>query len=312
MAIQDVVLYLHEQWQALKNGLSFFVRNQCRWSRGVYQEPAESKDNLFQGATQDQASALISRYRLQALEQCSTRSRFLETLSYLEFIEHLTHYQPVDPTSLNLSQRPLRWLDAGAKNWSYVEAIYRYLETRHPAFELVGIELDGYRLYTDLHNRADYAQSYIRSLPKAEYVVQDVLSHQASYHVISSFLPFVFKAPFLAWGLPLKYFEPFRYLQHLYQLLEPGGVLLILNQGVEEAKEQERLLNQLKTQDSTLLFQPLGMLPSSFLEYTHPRYGFACTRQKVVHAHPDTGHKEPQQVDGVGANHRGAATTHPH
>lgn len=265
-----------ERMMSIVNRLAFACRRSVRWRRGAYHEPFEPKDGLF--ADRGDASRLstleaelVDKYDLSAFRQSSSRLRYLETLTYLHFLDRM-----LEGVALSSAEnRPLRWLDAGAKNWAYVEAlaaVCRYAET---PFELVGVELDGYRIYRDLHSRHDYAQTFIRDIPQARYVVRDVMTCVEPCDVISSFLPFVFREPALAWGLPAGYFRPLAYLEHLVSLLPSGGLMLILNQGAEESREQERLLARM----SGITYESLGEMPPSFLEYRYPRYAWRVRKQ---------------------------------
>ena len=91
------------------------------------------------------------------------------------------------------------------------------------------------------------------------------------------FLPFVFKDPCLAWGLPGDFFQPEALLDHVVGLLKPGGVLLITNQGLAEAAEQRRLLRPLEAAGRLQLIDR-GAMPDAFLEYRYRRYGWFCRK----------------------------------
>ena len=65
------------------------------------------------------------------------------------------------------------------------------------------------------------------------------------YDRIIWILPFITEYPLLRWGLPLKYFIPEKMLFHAYELLNPNGELLIINQGENEYKIQQSLNSKL-------------------------------------------------------------------
>ncbi len=261
---------------SIVNRLAFACRQSLRWRRGAYDEPSESKDGLFADRGDPShwetlEAGLVDRYDLSAFRLSSSRLRYLETLTYLHFLDVMLEGTclPAPPGV------PLRWLDAGAKNWAYVEAIAAVCRRQAMPYELVGVELDGYRVYRDFHSRRDYAETFIRNLPEAQYVVGDVMTCKGPCDVISSFLPFVFRGPALAWGLPADYFRPLDYLRHLVSILAPGGLLLILNQGAEESREQERLLARVPG----IAYESLGEMPPSFLEYRYPRYAWRIRKE---------------------------------
>ncbi len=264
--------------QSAWNTLWFSWRSLFKWSRKPYQETFEPKINLYHGRViqeqlEQRERLLVDRYALQLFKATSSRNRYLETLTYLDFLEALW------PNALTLpNMQPLSWLDVGAKNWSYVESLYCFAHRLQPNVALHGIEVDGYRRYTNFYHRLDYAQTYIQDCPNASYEVGDILHHQDQYSIITCFLPFVFMEPCLQWGLPLKHFQPEAFLRHLISLLLPHGVLLITNQGAEEFEAQKKLFSQVNAAQ-TLDITPVGILSESFLPYKIPRYGWQCIKK---------------------------------
>jgi hypothetical protein len=284
--------------------LDFALRRFLNRPLRPYREPIEPKNDLFAENADAQAAEhrLLARYDLNALRQYSSRLRYLETLTYLHWLDYFHSQAPEVFQAAWISfqsnshapdaaraPEPLRWLDVGAKNWAYAAAIPAFLAAQGvQAIRMDGVELDPHRRYADLQTRGQAAQAHIRDLPQAAYHEGDILAWQASAHIISHFLPFVFSDPHLAWGLPLGYFQPQAVLTHLLTLLPPQGVLIIVNQGPAEAEAQEALL---KAAQATTLegaaprvsigYQNIGQLPSPFIEYRYPRYGWICWKQTV-------------------------------
>ena len=87
-------------------------------------------------------------------------------------------------------------------------------------------------------------------------------------------MPFVVIEPLKYWGLPVKYFCPEKLLEHAYGLLKTNGQLLIINQGENEAKVQEKYLKKLK-----IPYKELGEILNEYYEYQNKRYGFLITKQ---------------------------------
>lgn len=264
-------------WQSWRNRLDFGLRNRLRWSRGLYCEPAEliagAKDELFRDdpVARGQMEALEARYALATVQKAASRERYLETLSCLAWLDFAFEQAPGWFESRRDS---VRWLDVGAKNWAYVGALEVFTRARlSETFQLDGIELDPYRRYANLHTRADYARAFIREIPQARYHEGNVLDWRESAEVISHFLPFVFPTPLLAWGLPLDEFRPEALLRYTCGLLSPGGVMLIVNQGPDEAEAQQALLAAVQP-DFALDVRNLGQLPTPFIQYRYPRYGW--------------------------------------
>jgi len=264
--------------KALRNRLGFTLRKRLRWEPGTYRERVEPKTDLpLDNEARDAAKRLAADYDLSAVYESASRERYLETLTYLDWLDLAWRIRP-DAFDLNTLNQPFRWLDAGAKNWSYVAAISAFIERHFPgAYRLDGVELDVHRRYVDLHTRRQAAQTYISLLPNAHYHEGDIREWTQPAHVITHFMPFVFEDPLLAWGLPPEAFRPREILLHLLGLLTPGGLLLIVNQGETEAHAQKTLLED-APQQLCFRYQSLGQLPARFIQYRYPRYGWLCMK----------------------------------
>jgi hypothetical protein len=280
-----------QQAQAKRNQMQWALRNFLRWTPGEYRENPSGKEfiNHLPHPKSELAKILLARYGLSDLPDRASDQRVLETLTYLDWLDGLalTAADWLDALfrkerganhSVVQCEQTLSWLDVGAKNWSYVEALSGFIQNRHESnFQLHGIELDPMRRYTNLHTREQAAQAFIQRIPQATYHVGDALAWQQPVHVISLFLPFVFVEPHLAWGLPLPYFQPQALLEHLVELLEPGGLLIIVNQGKVEAEAQGQLLQNMVEQ-GRLEIQNLEQLPTRFIDYQYPRFGWLCRK----------------------------------
>jgi hypothetical protein len=278
-----------------RNRLTFALRRLSAWEIGAYREKAEPKAGLFKDdpAAQAEAARLLAAYDLFEPWVRATKTRYRETLTYLLWLETLRNLAPVwfEQTLFPIqpvnslphsdeSVEPFRWLDAGAKNWSYAAAIPAFLMKESISdFALDGVELDPYRRYADLRTRGQAARAHIRAIPQARYHEGDVRDWTRSARIITSFLPFVFPEPHLAWGLPASDFRPFDLLKALLSLLEPGGLLLIVNQGEAEAEEQAALLSRV-AERFPIAWQTAGQLPAPFIQYRYPRYGWICRKNE--------------------------------
>lgn len=183
----------------------------------------------------------------------------------------------------------LRWLDIGAKNWAYVEALAHHAQqlaaVQDKAVTLTGVELDANRLYANGTTRGQVARGLASAVEthlavKAAYIHGDIANHappKGGYNVISWLLPFVVAEPCLYWGLPLTQFKPARLWQHtVQQLLADGALLLLINQGEAEAEAQRQLIQT--TPEITIVWE--GWLPDqTFIPYDIPRYGWVCQKQ---------------------------------
>lgn len=257
------------------NGLFFGLRQRLGWSRGGFREPPESKDGLYDDLPPDRAAAagareaaLAARYGLEELRADTTRRNYRENLYLLDLLD--AAWEAAGPPL----PAPPRVLDVGVKNWYYVRALHRFLaragraagEPDRPV-DLTGLELDPYRVYADLYSRYDYARWHMRGLAGCRYLAGDFLDHGERYDLVLLLFPFVLERPLLEWGLPLAHFQPRRFLAHALARLVPGGALLVVNQGPEEAREQLELLASLGR--AARLHREQG---SHFVDYPEPRF----------------------------------------
>ncbi len=155
-------------------------------------------------------------------------------------------------------------LDVGCRNWAYLPGQWAW-----HAGPWDGIEIDPHRRYLDLTTRGAHAQATAADYDACRFITGSVETLAGPYTRITWFLPFVSPAPHRAWGLPPGLFQPLRLLDHVYQLLAPGGELLISNQGSEEAELQRDLLEQCQ-----IPYTALGWLQSSFSPFQQPRFGW--------------------------------------
>ena len=127
--------------------------------------------------------------------------------------------------------------DVGCASFWYAATLQAFFSPR----ELVGVEVEGYRLYRDGHTRIDYAAGYVGAIPNARFVVADYAAYQLRAGVITLWFPFVTPAAILAWRLPLSLLTPARLFARIYHNLSPAGVLVMVNHGREEADLATRL-----------------------------------------------------------------------
>lgn len=273
--------------QSGKNRMDFAMRNfmgrQLRKRKKRYSETPEDHATMF--ATKAESAeweqhekALLMQYELAELKSHTTTQRYLENLSIVHHLEYMIQRSKT-PVVEGEQRQTLSLLDVGSKNWSYVNALAAYFGRWDKNVILDGIELDPYRRYTDGFCRADYARHYSENILNANYHEGDVMTLSAPYDVVTCFLPFVFEEPCLAWGLPLDYFNPQAFFDHLLTLLKPGGILLIVNQGNDEYRAQRGLISHSAHNDG-IVARGIGKLPETFYPYEHPRYGWVIQREK--------------------------------
>lgn len=245
--------------QNLKNTIDFFFRQKISFSRKNYYEKSESKEGLFaKQKALEKEKYLFEKFNLNYLKSNSTRQNYLENLYVLDVFDKFLELDFEDN---------LKVLDIGCKNWFYAQGEYAFFKKYCKSLNLDGIELDTNRLYLNFYSRAEVAKFYMRNLVGSNYISRDFLDHDEKYNYIVWFLPFVFESPHSAWGLPLKYFNPGKMLEHAYNSLEANGKILIVNQCESEYVAQQNLCKK-----NYIPFTPLGEIKSDILQYKYPRY----------------------------------------
>ena len=129
--------------------------------------------------------------------------------------------------------------DVGCASFWYAATLHTFF---HPQ-ELVGVEVEGHRLFRDGRTRIDYASGYVADLGNARFLVADYVTCQLPADVITAWFPFLTPAAILAWRLPLSLLAPARLFGRIYGNLRPGGLLVMVNQGVEEELMAHQLCN---------------------------------------------------------------------
>lgn len=254
-------------FEEFANKLDFFIRSQIRFSR-KYSGKNEPKEGLFLDLPpektkniQEKEEYYYKKYNLEKLKNNSTKLTYLENLSVIELLE--------ENFPENITDKELKILDIGSKNWPYAYAEYSFFKfmAGQNDIYLTGIEIDAYRRYLNLHSRYDYAMYHTKDLSNTRYIAGNFLDHIEKYDYIVWFLPFVTRYPLIKWGIPMEYFKPTEMLKHACSLLNPDGKMIITNQNEEEYSIQERLLLELE-----ISFEKKGEFKSIFSGYQKPRF----------------------------------------
>ena len=216
----------------IRNNIDFFLRNITKFSRKNY---VETDDKLIK------RNLLENKYTTDILNKYLSKNESLQ----------------------------IRILDIGSKNWFYAKGEYEYFKSFSKNFSIDGVEIDAYRLYTNLYSRFEVAKYYTKDLENTHYIADNLLNIHNKYDYIIWILPFVTPEPLKYWGLPKRYYCPDKLLKHAYDLLNTNGQMLIINQGAQEAQKQKDLLNSLRINHTEL-----GEVKSSYFEYAQKRFGF--------------------------------------
>ena len=127
--------------------------------------------------------------------------------------------------------------DIGCASFWYAATLQLFFSPRR----LVGVEVEGYRLFKNGHTRIDYASGYLAAVANAQFLVADYRTCELAADVITAWFPFVSPAALLAWRLPLSLLAPDQVFERVYHNLRPGGVFVMVNHGLREAEVAEKL-----------------------------------------------------------------------
>jgi hypothetical protein len=214
----------------LRHRFWFGLSQRVRWSRGVHREiPAQSLTLSIPEQAQ-RIAALQSRYQV-CFEAQFSAATCLNNYEYLDILDRFWSQAELEAPS------GAQVCDVGCANFCYAPALQAFFRPR----SLVGVEIEGYRLYRDGRTRSDYAAGYVSAVPGARFLVADYLSLELPADCITAWFPFVTARAILAWRLPLGLLRPQRLFERVAQNLSAGGLFIMINHGLEEAAIAESL-----------------------------------------------------------------------
>lgn len=224
------VYSLLQRLRSLRHRFWYGVSESVRWSRGTYRETAarELPDLPLEQA--QRIAVLRSRYRV----------RFEAELSAATSVRNYEYLGILDDAwaSAGLARPEGGGVcDVGCASFWYAAALHAFFRPR----SLIGVEVEGHRLFKDARARIDYAAGYIAPLPNTRFTVADYLVFREPADVITAWFPFVTPAAILAWRLPLSLLAPERLLRQICGNLNPAGHFLMVNHGLDEADLAGRL-----------------------------------------------------------------------
>jgi hypothetical protein len=247
-----------------KNSFDFGVKRLLSWSPRVRKRTAGSISSLTSGWDPSCLEVywdLAGRYDVSAWPSLSSEEEILRNLWILEGLDRLLSPELLVGDSL----------DVGSLNWWYLPALSSFAPG-----EWLGVELDAHQRYLPtLTTRKAQAGFLCSRIESARYHVGSVLEVQERFGFITWFLPYLSVETQQSGGLPDRFFSPDVLLEHVWQLLEPGGTLLVTNQGEGEVELQRALFSRQK-----ISAEHMGEMKSVF--YTCPRPRFAWLAKKPV------------------------------
>lgn len=234
----------------LRNMIDYPLRQLFHWRRGTvnYSDTRQFDDYAFlaepdRTRAQQYEKRYLYKYRLENIKQDLTSGNYYENLFYLHMLEEtFDQLKPLLPGKIHTA-------DIGTSHWFYVQALWSfftwYQTDQARSVTMDGYEADAYRVYADFHSRYDHAITQIGSLPDVHYKPSAFAPAQDIFDIITLFFPFVFEQDTLKWGLPAKDHHPEELIEAAWDSLIPGGVLMIVNQGISEHQTEQRICQKL-------------------------------------------------------------------
>jgi SAM-dependent methyltransferase len=221
---------LIQQLRSWRHGFWFGVSERVRWSRGIYQEtPALELASLTSDQTARVAD-LRARYQVQ-FESTMNVSTSINNYEYLDILDRAWV-----ESGIPLAQGGTL-CDIGCASFWYAASLQAFFRPQR----LVGIEIEGHRLFRDGRTRIDYATGYLNAMQDAHFVVADYAKHREPADLITAWFPFLTPAAILAWRLPLSLLAPERLFASIKHNLKPDGLFVMVNHGLKEAALAEQL-----------------------------------------------------------------------
>jgi SAM-dependent methyltransferase len=224
------VYSLLQRLRSLRHRFWYGISESVRWSRGAYRETGAGELPDLPLEQAQRIAALKSRYQV-CFETGLSAATSVRNYEYLGILDELwTGAGLARPEGGSLC-------DVGCASFWYAAALHAFFRPR----SLVGVEVEGHRLFKDTRTRIDYAAGYVAPLPSTRFVLADYLGFDQPADVITAWFPFVTPAAVLAWRLPLSLLAPERLLRRVRDNLNPAGHFLMVNHGPDEADLADRL-----------------------------------------------------------------------
>lgn len=240
---------LLEHLRSWRHAFWFGLSRRIRWSRGIFREKPAIE---LRGLTLDQdrcVAALRGRYSVNFEERLGKRSSMIN-YEYLDILDRAwqewgrgrpvqvraAHVRPawVRPARVRPPEELPRGgvvCDVGCASFCYAAALYAFFRPDR----LIGVEIEGHRLFRDGRARIDYASGYVADVPNAEFVVADFTRYEQPADTITAWFPFLTSTAILAWRLPLSLLEPEALFGRIKHNLKKDGLFVMVNHGTAEA-----------------------------------------------------------------------------
>jgi SAM-dependent methyltransferase len=210
-----------QRLRSLRHGLWFEVSERIRWSRGAFEETPAGELCNVNCEQAERIAALKSRYQVQFESRLSAATSH-NNYEYLDILDRSCG--SVGPTHSAVV------CDIGCASFWYAATLESFFRPKR----LIGVEIEGHRLFRDGRSRIDYATGYLAHLPHAQFIVADYRNFEQPADVITSWFPFLTPAALLAWRLPLTLLGPECLFRQIVQNLGADGLFFMANHGSHE------------------------------------------------------------------------------
>jgi hypothetical protein len=181
------------------------------WSRGNYRERSAGRLQGLTGIQQDRIASLTRQFRVR-FERRAEQITALKQYDYLDILQQTWSAMRLPHSVGGIVH------DLGSSNFWYAPVLEAFLRPT----ELLGIEVEGHRIYTNGYSRLDYAHGYIRDLPNAQFIVGDYAGYDHPADIVTAWYPFVTPNPVLAWRMPLSVLMPHTLFSRVARNLTPS------------------------------------------------------------------------------------------
>jgi hypothetical protein len=215
---------LLKRLRSWRHGFWFGVSRRIRWSRGIYREKPAGELDLEPEAAR-RVAALRSRYQVHFEQHLGRRSSTIN-YEYLDLLDRAwEQWGRSRPQGGSVC-------DVGCASFWYAAALHAFFRPQR----LIGVEVEGHRLFRDGRARIDYAAGYVADLPNTQFVVADYAALKLPADIITAWFPFVTQHAILAWRLPLSLLKPDMLFSRIKHNLTNEGLFVMINHGREEAQ----------------------------------------------------------------------------
>ena len=215
---------LLQRLRSFRHGLWYGISERLRWSRGAFEETPARELSALGSENGERIAALRQRYQVQFELQMNAATS-LRNYEYLDLLDRGWH-----ESGMNRPEGGVL-CDIGCASFWYAATLQSFFR---PA-RLVGVEVEGYRLFRGGHSRSDYAAGYLARMPTAQFVVADYCRREEPADIITAWFPFLTPTALLAWRLPLSLLAPEKLFRQIKRNLRPQGLFFMVNHGQEEA-----------------------------------------------------------------------------